>query len=248
MSKAYVSGTQYPSPSYPHKGLFITFEGIEGSGKTTQCHQLATTLTALGYSVLETREPGGTPCAERIRTLLLENTRKNQRQEMITPECETALVLAARSQHVTHQILPALSKGMIVLCDRFTDSTLAYQGFGRKLDLEQLRAFNHFVTQGLTPNLTFLIDLPIAQGLARRARAKNENRLDRESQTFHNRVRRGFLKLATQYSERMIVVNGQQSPERIALTIDNTITDLVHTKKALKKITQHRRRIASTQA
>ena len=222
--------TQPRSHSQTRRGFFVTFEGIEGSGKTTQCHQLATTLATLGYSVLETREPGGTPCAERIRTLLLENAPKQRNQETMTPECETALVLAARSQHMIHQILPALSQGMVVLCDRFIDSTLAYQGFGRKLDIERLRTFNQFVTHGLDPDLTFLFDLPIAQGLARRARAKNQNRLDRESRAFHNRVRRGFLNLATQFPKRIVIIKGQDSPENIALAIEETITDRVRRK------------------
>ena len=216
------------------QGVFVTFEGIEGSGKTTQSHRLATTFRAMGYQVLETREPGGTPVAERIRTLLLENAPKNRKQEVLTPECETALVLAARSQHMTHQILPALSKGMIVLCDRFTDSTLAYQGFGRKLDVDVLQTFNHFVTQGLDPDLTFLFDLPTTQGLARRARSRHQNRLDRETQAFHRRVRRGFLNLAAEHSERIIVINGRNSPAHIALTIEKTLTTLLRTKKLSK--------------
>ncbi len=222
------------SQSRTRKGVFLTFEGIEGSGKTTQSQRLATTLRAMGYSVLETREPGGTPVAERIRTLLLENVPKNRKQEILTPECETALVLAARSQHMTHQILPALSKGMIVLCDRFSDSTLAYQGFGRKLDVELLQTFNHFVTQGLDPDLTFLFDLPTTQGLARRARSKHQNRLDRETQAFHRRVRRGFLDLATEHSERIIVINGRNSSDHIALTIENIFTTFLRAKRVSK--------------
>ena len=187
---------------------------LKDQGKTTQCRRLAASLTSLGYSVLETREPGGTPCAESIRALLLDTAPKTRTQETLTPECETALVLAARSQHITHQILPALSKGKVVLCDRFTDSTLAYQGFGRKLDMEILTEFNNFVTQGLDPDLTFLFDLPINQGLARRQRAKNQNRLDRESQTFHGRVRRGFLALASQYPKRIVIINGPRESRK----------------------------------
>ena len=248
MRNAHDLGTHYTSHVRARKGLFITFEGIEGSGKSTQCQQLAATLASNGYSVLETREPGGTLCAERIRALLLDNAPKNQKQETLTPECETALVLAARSQHMTHQIRPALAKSTIVLCDRFTDSTLAYQGFGRKLDIEALRTFNYFVTQGLDPDLTFLFDLPVTQGLARRARTKNQNRLDRESQAFHSRVRRGFLKLATQFPDRIIVVNARHSPEQIAKTIESQITDLLLTRKALKQTSQNRGRMASSQS
>ncbi|GJL62568.1 MAG: thymidylate kinase [Nitrospirales bacterium] len=218
-------------------GLFLTFEGIEGSGKTTQCHQLAATLTALGHSVLETREPGGTRCAERIRALLLQEPSSADVQESITPECETALVLAARSQHIRHQILPALLKNTVVLCDRFTDSTIAYQGFGRKLDMKALKAFNDFVTQGLMPNLTFLFDLPIQEGLARRKRAKNQNRLDRESQAFHSRVRRGFLNIAAQDPQRFTIINGQESPENIAKTIEHKVINLLHRRSRANRST-----------
>lgn len=219
------SGIRPPST---RGGLFLTFEGIEGSGKSTQCHRLAATLSALGHSVLETREPGGTRCAEKIRALLLNDSSSAGIQESITAECETALVLAARSQHIRHQILPALVKNKVVLCDRFTDSTLAYQGFGRRLDMEALVTFNDFVTQGLMPDLTFLFDLPIQEGLARRQRAKNQNRLDRESQAFHRRVRKGFLHIAAQDPQRITIINGRESPENIAKTIEQTVINLLH--------------------
>ncbi|GJL54476.1 MAG: thymidylate kinase [Nitrospirales bacterium] len=215
-------------------GIFLTFEGIEGSGKTTQCHRLATTLTTFGHTVLETREPGGTPCAEKIRTLLLENNLSSGKQESITAECETALVLAARAQHIRHHILPALANNTIVLCDRFTDSTLAYQGFGRKLDMKILATFNDFITQGLTPDLTFLFDLPIQEGLARRKRDKNQNRLDRESQAFHSRVRRGFLAIAAQYPRRIIIINGREKPENIAQVIEHTVINLLQKRARVK--------------
>ena len=130
-----------------HSGLFITFEGTEGCGKTTQCRRLARVLRSQRYQVLETREPGGTPLAEAIRRLLLSHSKTKSNKEIITPECETALILASRSQHVAHVIRPALSKGIIVLCDRFFDSTLAYQGYGRKIDITFL---NHSAT--LTTN------------------------------------------------------------------------------------------------
>ncbi|WP_447968597.1 dTMP kinase [Nitrospira sp. M1] len=220
--------------SSKRSGLFLTFEGIEGSGKTTQCHNLAATLTALGHTVLETREPGGTPCAEKIRALLLNNTLAPGKQESITAECETALVLAARSQHIRHHILPALAKNTIVLCDRFTDSTLAYQGFGRKLDVKVLAYFNDFITQGLTPDLTFLFDLPIQEGLARRKRAKNQNRLDRESQAFHGRVRRGFLAIAAQHPQRIVIINGRESPENIAQAIERQVINLLQKRTRVK--------------
>ena len=235
MRNTYDFRTDRASRSKICRGLFVSFEGIEGSGKTTQCQRLAATLNSQGYSVLETREPGGTPCAEKIRSLLLDQAPKTRVPETLTAECETALVLAARSQHMTHQILPALLKGTIVLCDRFSDSTLAYQGFGRKLNVETLRIFNNFVTQGLDPDLTFLFDLPIKYGLARRQRAKYQNRLDRESQAFHSRVRQGFLKLASQYPKRIVVINAQESPETLAELIESKISNLLHKRKLAKK-------------
>ena len=224
-------GTSKASPRKLGRGLFITFEGIEGSGKTTQCRRLAATLISNGFSVLETREPGGTPCAETIRSLLLDHVTTSRHPEPLTPECETALVLAARSQHVTHTIMPALSKGVIVLCDRFSDSTLAYQGAGRKRDIDLLRDFNNFVTNGLTPDLTFLFDLPIKQGLARRQRAKNQNRIDKESQAFHNRVRKGFLRLASLSPKRIVILDARARPEDLAQLIKIKVSRLLRNRK-----------------
>ena len=235
MRKTLISRTRSPSWQKKRCGLFVTFEGIEGSGKSTQCQRLTATLVSKGYSVLETREPGGTPCAEKIRSLLLDHAPKAGISEVLTAECETSLVLAARSQHVTHQILPALLKGQVVLCDRFSDSTLAYQGFGRKLDIETIREFNNFVTQGLDPDLTFLFDLPIKQGLARRRRAKNQNRMDRESQAFHSRVRQGFLKLASQYPKRFVVINAQESPDSLAKLIETNLSPCYERENSRRK-------------
>lgn len=212
-------------PTYP--GLFITFEGPEGSGKTTQCRHLAQWLQTHGQSVLITREPGGTPIAEAIRTLLLTRQRAAWKKEIMTPACEAALVLAARSQHVTHTIVPALEKGMIVLCDRFFDSTLAYQGFGRGLNRQDLTRFNDFATGGIQPTLTFLLDLPVKEGLRRRKKAANQNRMDQESLAFHERVRRGFVTLARQDAGRWRKLDAQQSPEQLAEEIIRHIQPVV---------------------
>ena len=204
-------------------GFFITLEGIEGCGKTTQSRALASWLRTQGYKVLETREPGGTPLAEEIRALLLNSPSPQQRHERMTPVCEAALVLAARSHHVAHKIRPALSQGQVVICDRFSDSTLAYQGYGRGLDIADLEIYNDFVTSDLVPDLTFLFDLPVKQGLARRQQTRTQNRLDRESLSFHERVRRGFLVLASKDPKRLQVVDGRNSPDIIALEVQ-TIT------------------------
>ncbi|GIW54423.1 MAG: thymidylate kinase [Nitrospiraceae bacterium] len=194
------------------RGIFITVEGVEGSGKTTQVQRLARLLRKEGYRVLETREPGGTPLAESIRRILLHST-----AERMDPRCEALLILAARSQHVARVIKPALDRGLVVLCDRFFDSTLAYQGYGRGLDVGVLRRLNRFATEGLEPDLSLLFDLPVGAGLARRRRNKLEqNRLDRESRRFHNAVRRGFLELASRAPRRIVVLDGTKSAETLA--------------------------------
>ena len=223
MKGRHVQAKKKEPRSGKRSGFFITLEGIEGCGKTTQSRALANWLRAQGYTVLETREPGGTPLAEEIRSLLLNNPSPQQRTQRITPECEAALVLAARSHHVAHKIRPALAQGHVVICDRFSDSTLAYQGYGRGLHLEDLEIYNDFVTGGLTPDLTLLFDLPVRQGLARRQQSRHQNRLDRESLSFHERVRRGFLALASKYPKRLKVLDGRNSTDVVALEVQ-TIT------------------------
>ena len=209
-------------------GVFITFEGTEGSGKTTQCRRLARSLRAQGYQVLETREPGGTPLAETIRKLLLTSSKPKGHTESITPSCESMLILAARSQHVAHIIQPALAKGIIVLCDRFFDSTLAYQGYARGLDKTFLNKAQWFITNGLQPHLTFFLDLPIQDGLARRKRSKEQNRLDHESFSFHQRVRRGFLALAKLHPKRIQKIDATKSPHALATKIVSLAGDIIH--------------------
>jgi dTMP kinase len=192
------------------QGVFLTLEGPEGSGKSTQILLLGAALHQAGYPVAYTREPGGTKLAEAIRNTLLSASS----DESIAPETEAFLVLAARSQHVTHFIRPALERGSIVLCDRFADSTFAYQGFGRGLSLSWLQTANEAATGGLMPDLTLLLDVPVTVGLARRQHANgNQNRLDQESRQFHMRVRQGFLKLASRTPRRIKVINAnRQAP------------------------------------
>ena len=209
------------------KGIFITVEGVEGSGKTTQLGRLRAFLTRNGYSVVMTREPGGTPLAERIRSLLLDQPgshRGRRASEQIRPWCEAALILAARSQHVSEVIQPALRRGAVVVCDRFSDSTLAYQGYGRGLPLAALRAFNRHVTQGIVPDLTLLFDVPVPLGLARRRRQGGKvNRLDREGRRFHESVRRGFLKLAGSATSRIKVIDGRGDPDAVATRVEAVV-------------------------
>lgn len=209
------------------RGIFITLEGIEGSGKTTQLGRLSKFLREEGYRVVETREPGGTPLAERIRGVMLNVPPATPSEylirhpaEPITSECEAALVFAARAQHVTHVIQPALQDGAIVLCDRFFDSTLAYQGYARGVNLRTLSILNRFATRGVTPHLTLLFDLPVERGLARRRRHDVEqNRLDRETRQFHTRVRKGFLALAAKEPRRLKVIDAKPDPDRIAADV-----------------------------
>ena len=231
-----------PKRTKRSSGLFITFEGPEGSGKTTQCQLLARWLRTNGHSVVITREPGGTPLAEAIRQLLLTQqafSKKQEKRESVTPSCEAALVLAARAQHVTHIILPALQQGRIVLCDRFFDSTLAYQGFGRGLNRQALTRFNEFVTDGLTPTMTFLLDLPVKEGLQRRKASSHQNRMDQETLAFHERVRRGFTTLARQDPNRWRTLDARQPPEVLAEDI------ITHIQPLVKKLASKRKNMAT---
>jgi dTMP kinase len=200
------------------RGLFITFEGIEGSGKTTQCLRLAKTLREQRTTVVETREPGGTPFAESIRRLLLQNP--SSTSEPVSPWCEAFLILAARRQHVAQRVQPALQNGAVVVCDRFSDSTLAYQGYARGLDRRMLERLSLLASEGLTPDLTLLFDMAVSEGLARREHDERhgtrQNRIDRESQAFHNRVRQGFLDLARRHRRRIHVLDGRLDPDLLS--------------------------------
>lgn len=183
---------------------FITFEGIEGSGKTTLSQQLVQDLQAWGLAVRWTREPGGSATAEALREILL--------SAEIDPYTEVFLFLADRSHHVRTLLLPTLEAGAWVVCDRFADSTIAYQGYGRGLDIEQVRAWNRIATQGLQPDLTFLIDLPVPLALRRIAKI---TRFDKESLAFHERVRAGFLQEAQREPERFHLLEGTQAVETL---------------------------------
>lgn len=207
-------------------GLFITLEGIEGSGKTTQAARLADSLRALGHPVFLTREPGGTPAAEQLRAILL-----NSRTESLAAETEAFVILAARRQHVDHVVAPALKQGAIVLCDRFTDSTLAYQGYARGLDPKSLRTMNRWATGGLAPDLTLLFDLPVATGLRRRQSDRaGQNRLDRETRRFHERVRAGFLQLARREPSRIKRIDAARAPETIAQDVHRLVVEWIEAK------------------
>lgn len=183
--------------------MFVTFEGGDGSGKSTQLRRIAARFEAAGHPPVTVREPGGTPLAEGARALLLDG------EHRLSPVTEVFLVEAARSDLMKTIVQPALAEGRVVLCDRHTDSTLAYQGAGRGVDLELLRALNRAAAAGIVPDLTLLYDVDPAVGLARRASASGtRNRLDREPIEFHAKVRQGFLALARAEPERIVVLDG----------------------------------------
>ena len=192
--------------------LFITFEGPEGSGKTTQIRLLASALTAQGYAVLTTREPGGTRIGDAIRNVLL----TTEHAEM-SPRAETLLFNAARAQIVDQVIRPALADGKVVICDRYADSTLAYQGYGHGQELDRLRYLIDYATCGLEPALTFFLDIAPEQGLARKqaGAAVEWNRMEEKQLTFHEAARHGYLQLAAAATRRWLVVDGGQNPETI---------------------------------
>jgi dTMP kinase len=200
--------------------LFVTFEGPEGGGKTTQIRLLAGWLQEQGWDVVTTREPGGTRIGDGVRGLLL-----NPEHVEMQPEAEILLFSAARAQLVGEIIRPHLARGGIVLCDRFADSTLAYQGYGRGLDLNALRMITAFATGNLVPDLTICLDLPVREGLQRKrftaqaetghgAAGDDWNRMEREELEFHERVRAGYLELARLNGERWLVVDARLSVEQ----------------------------------
>jgi dTMP kinase len=202
------------------KGTFITFEGIEGSGKSTQIVLLANYLKSRCIEIVLTREPGGTLIGDQIRKILL-----NPANKALDPSAELFLYSASRAQHLSEVILPALAASTIVLCDRFSDATLAYQGYGRGLDRDMIRELDRIVTAGIRPDLTVLLDIDAAVGL-QRARGRNnsrglegEARFENEEIVFHERVRQGYLTLAKQEPERIRVVDASPTPDRIKMEI-----------------------------
>ncbi len=203
------------------RGLFITFEGPEGSGKSTQLALLAAWLREQGYDVVTTREPGGTRIGEAIRTLL-----HDVRLTEMDPRTEILLYSASRAQLVEEVIRPALAEGAIVLCDRYTDSTYAYQGYGRGLPLDWLRTITDFATGGLRPDLTLYLDLAPEAGLARKLSHHEEmNRMDREHIDFHRRVRAGYLEMAGADRRRWRVIAAEGTIEAVQQAIRAVVAE-----------------------
>jgi dTMP kinase len=207
------------------RGLLLTLEGIEGSGKTTQSHRIKAWLDARGIRAVLTREPGGSPIAERIRELVL-----SPGAEPLTGEAELLLFLAARAQHVQKTVRPALERGDVVVCDRFTDATLAYQGGGRTIPEDFLRSLNRWATGNICPTRTYMIDVPVEVGLGRalerRGGAKGD-RFESEGTAFFQAVRERYLSLARLEPERIVLIRGTDREEEIWHQIEIDLTRLL---------------------
>lgn len=202
-------------------GRFISFEGLDGSGKSTQLAALSRVLIARGLPVLTTREPGGTPVGEAIRRVVL-----NTEFSGMSARTELLLYLASRVEHVEQVIRPALTRGSVVLCDRFSEATLAYQAFGRGLPIDDVRALVEFGACGVEPDLVILLDLPVEDGLARVRERRADNRIDREAVAFHQRVRDGYLALAAQAPHRFKVCDARRPVEDLHRAIVATVEPL----------------------
>ena len=211
-----------------HVGYFITFEGVEGCGKTTQIKLLSDFLSTRGVRTVLTREPGGCPIADKIRTILLD-----AENSALSPLAELMLYSAARAQHVTEIIAPALEAGKVVLCDRFCDATVAYQSFGRGINRAVIDNLNLQACQGVSPDLTVLVDCDPSVGLERARRridassGPREERFELEALAFHHRVRAGYLQLAIDQPNRFLIINGSDTIEDIFAAISTQVLALI---------------------
>ncbi|MCR4562926.1 MAG: dTMP kinase [Bacilli bacterium] len=205
--------------------MFITFEGGEGSGKSTAIKKIVETLQKEGYEVVLTREPGGTPISEEIRNVILDKKNTN-----MDPRTEALLYAASRRQHIVEKIIPALKEGKIVLCDRYLDSSLAYQGGARGLGVDKILEVNQYATDGFEPDLTLLFDIEPEKGLARIAAnaGREVNRLDLEKIQFHHDVRNAFLGLAKRFPQRYFIVDASKSIEEVFNQAMNEIERRLH--------------------
>lgn len=211
------------------RGTFITFEGPEGSGKTTHASHLVERLKAAGRDVLYAREPGGTPTGEAIRQIL----QYDKAGEPICGETEVLLFAASRAQLVRHVILPALERGADVVCDRFADSTTAYQGYGRGFPIDQMLAINQFAINGAEPDLTVLLDVDVEVGFRRLAQRHQEtsstwDRIEREEKAFHEKVRAGYRELARRWPGRFKVIDAGRSVEAVDEDVWKVVQDVIH--------------------
>jgi len=208
--------------------LFITFEGVEGSGKTSQIQRLKKYLLQKGIPCKITREPGGCPISEKVRKILL-----NPGHREMVPMSELLLYEAARAQHVKDVIKPFLKKGGVVLCDRFNDATIAYQGYGRKMDLALVKRLNHISSQGIKPDVTFLLDCPSDVGLKRALqrnrmlKQEKEERFEKEKLPFHQRVRKGYLAIAKKEPSRVRVIDTREGEDKVFEKIRKIVDNLL---------------------
>ena len=202
--------------------MFITFEGIEGCGKTTQIELLYTCLEEKGQRVIKTREPGGTAFGESLRKAFLNTKMK------VYPLSELLVFMAMRAQHIDELILPALEEGTIVLCDRFTDASYAYQGYGRGIDLNVIERLNTLVVKGIKPDLTILLDCPVEKGLTRKAQSASMDRFEKEELSFHRKIKKGYEKLVKQDPKRFFVIDGTLDINTIHKTIRKKVEDLLN--------------------
>ena len=195
---------------YKKKPLFVTFEGIEGSGKTYQCRKLYNELRKINLSVILTREPGGTKSAEKIRKVILEDYFASDSKEKFSKYTDTLLYLAARNEHVQNIIRPAISKKKIVICDRFIDSTLAYQVFGKGVSKNLVDSIHKFVLGSIKPDLTFVLKINISKALQRLKKRKKKNRYDKFSKNFYTKVQNAFIKIAKKNTRRYCIVDNSE--------------------------------------
>ncbi|MBT2690800.1 dTMP kinase [Bacillus sp. ISL-47] len=210
-----------------NKGMFITIEGPEGAGKTTIISLLAKRLGAEGYKILQTREPGGIEIAEQIRGVILD---KNNTK--MDPRTEALLYAAARRQHLIEKVKPALEKGYVILCDRFIDSSLAYQGYARGLGIEEVFSINSFAIEGMMPKLTLYFDIEPEAGLERinQHKGREVNRLDLEKLDFHHKVREGYLKLMNLYPDRIYKIDASRPVEEVYKQADEKLKEVLEGK------------------
>jgi dTMP kinase len=212
-------------------GVLISFEGIEGCGKSTQSRMLREKLSELGFDVVLTREPGGTPIAERIRAILL-----NGESAGLTARAEALLMVASRAQLASEIILPALDRGAVVIADRYADSSVAYQGVARQIGVQNIQKLNEFATQGTEPNLTLILDVDVELGLSRLSSSDRIglDRIESETVQFHSRVREAYLEMAKREPRRMKIINGAMAADEVFREVWKRVASLSEIKERLK--------------
>jgi len=206
---------------YKKKSLFITFEGIEGSGKSYQCKKLFNNIKSMGLSVIKTREPGGTKGAEKIREIILKDYFYPDSKEKFNKYTDTLLYLAARSEHIENKIKPSISKKKIVICDRFIDSTLAYQVYGKGVDKNLVDTIHKSILKGIKPDLTFLLKVNISKAMKRLKQRKKKNRYDKFSKSFYNKVQKAFIKIAKKNRKKYFVLDNSKDTKDVEEKIFN---------------------------